>query len=229
MKLAILIPAFNEEETLGRVIKTLPKKFPGVTALEIIIVNDGSLDRTREIALKNNVTVISHWLNRGLGGGLGTGFAYAKAQNFDCLITFDADGQHHPDDIAPVIKPIIQKKADVVVGSRFLTKKGQMPWYRRIGIFGFNIITYLLFWTWTTDSQSGLRAFSRRAIELIDIKSNKMEVSSEFFNEIQAKNLKMVEIPIRSIYTDYSLSKGQKNINGLRILAKLISHRLFGK
>lgn len=229
MKLAILIPAFNEEKTLTRVIQTLPKKFPGVTKKEIIIVNDGSFDRTHQIALKNKVTVISHWLNRGLGGALGTGFSYARAHKFDCLITFDADGQHHPDDIAPVIKPIIQKKADVTIGSRFLTKKGQMPWYRRVGILGLNIITYALFWIWTTDSQSGLRAFSRHAIQLIDIKTNKMEVSSEFFNEIQTKNLKMVEIPIRSIYTTYSLAKGQKNINGFRILAKLISHRLFGR
>ncbi len=229
MKLAILIPAYNEEKTLARVIQTLPKKFPGITQKEIIVVNDGSRDHTRDIALKYKVTTVSHWLNRGLGGALGTGFDYARVHGFDVMITFDADGQHHPDDIAPVIKPIVQKKADVVVGSRFLTKKGQMPWYRRIGIFGFNIITYLLFWVWTTDSQSGLRAFSKKAIQKIEIKSNKMEVSSEFFNEIQAKNLRMVEIPIRSIYTNYSLAKGQKNINGLRILAKLISHRLFGK
>jgi len=229
MKLAILIPAYNEEKTLDRVIQTLPKKFPGIKSQEIIVVNDGSFDRTREVALKQKATVISHWLNRGLGGALGTGFEYVRRHNFDLVVTFDADGQHHPEDIAPVIRPIVQKKADMVVGSRFITKKGLMPWYRRIGIFVMNIITYLLFWVWTTDSQSGLRAFSRRAIQAIEIKSNKMEVSSEFFNEIQSKNLRLAEAPIRSIYTHYSLSKGQKNINGFRILFKLISHRLFGR
>jgi glycosyltransferase involved in cell wall biosynthesis len=229
MKLAILIPAYNEEKTLARVIETLPKKFPGVTYQETIVVNDGSIDATREIATKHKVTVISHWLNRGLGGALGTGFQYTRLNKFDCLITFDADGQHHPDDIAPVIRPIIQKKADVSIGSRFLTPKGNMPWYRRIGIFGLNLITYALFWVWTTDSQSGLRAFSRKAVDAIRLKTDKMEVSSEFFNEIQAKNLKMVEVPIRSIYTKYSLSKGQKNSNGIKILFRLISHRLFGR
>lgn len=229
MKLAILIPAFNEEKMIGAVLERLPKKITGVTRQEIIVVNDGSIDETSRIARRYGVTLISHWLNRGLGGALGTGFLYVKQQGFDCLVTFDADGQHHPDDIAPVIRPIIQKKADVAVGSRFLSRHGRMPWYRRIGILGMNVITYILFWVWATDSQSGLRAFSKKAINQIEIKSNKMEVSSEFFNEIQTKNLKMVEIPIRSIYTRYSLGKGQKNINGLRILSKLISHRLFGR
>lgn len=229
MKLAILIPAFNEEKMIGAVLERLPKKITGVTRQEIIVVNDGSIDATSRIAQKKGVTLISHWLNRGLGGALGTGFVYARQNNFDALVTFDADGQHHPDDILAVIKPIIQRKADVVVGSRFIGRKGQMPWYRRFGILGMNVITYILFWVWTTDSQSGLRAFSKKAINQIEIKSNKMEVSSEFFNEIQTKNLKMVEIPIRSIYTNYSLSKGLKNIEGLRILSKLISHRLFGK
>jgi len=229
MRLAILIPAYNEEKMLARVIQTLPKKFSGITHQEVIVVNDGSIDATREIALKHRVTVVSHWLNRGLGGALGTGFEYVRRHNFDILVTFDADGQHHPEDIDPVIRPIIKKKADVVVGSRFITKKGNMPWYRRMGTFGMNIITYALFWVWTTDSQSGLRAFSRHAIREITLKSNKMEVSSEFFNEIQTKNLKMIEAPIRSIYTSYSLNKGLKNIEGVRILFKLISHRLFGK
>jgi len=229
MKLAILIPAYNEEKTLEQVIRTLPKKFPGVTKKEIIIVNDGSIDKTATIAHKNGVTVISHWMNRGLGGALGTGFAYAKREGFDCLVTFDADGQHDPEDIGPVIKPIVKNKADVVIGSRFLTKRGHMPWYRRIGIFGFNIITYILFWVWTTDSQSGLRAFSKQALKKIEIRSNKMEVSSEFFNEIQRHNFLLVEVPIKSIYTQYSLSKGQKNSNAFRILAKLISQRFFSK
>lgn len=229
MKLAILIPAYNEEKMIGTVLKNLPKKFPGVTRQEIIVVNDGSIDRTAQLALNSKTTVISHWLNRGLGGGLGTGFSYAKKHGFDLLVTFDADGQHNPADIEPVIKPILKKKADIVIGSRFLGHQGQMPWYRRIGIFGLNIITYLLFWIWTTDSQSGLRAFSKKALREIEIKANKMEVSSEFFNEIQTKNLTMVEVPIHSIYTKYSLTKGQKNINAFRIIAKLLSKRFLGK
>lgn len=226
MKLAIIIPAFNEEKTLASVIKTLPKRFKGITKTEIVVIDDGSKDKTPKIAKKLKSTVISHWLNRGLGGALGTGFEYAQEKKFDLIVTFDADGQHNPDDIEPVIRPIIEKQADVVIGTRLLNPEG-MPWYRRVGIFGLNVITYALFWVWTTDSQSGLRAFSKKAIQKIEIKSNKMEVSSEFFNEIQQHDLKLKEVPIKSIYTNYSLQKGQKNSNAFKILAKLIYRRLF--
>ena len=229
MKLAILIPAYNEEKTIGNVIKTLPKTLPGIDRIDVVVVNDGSADNTAQIAKESGATVISHWFNRGLGGALGTGFEYIRKHDFDLLITFDADGQHNPNDIAPVIKPIVDEKADVCIGSRFIGNLGSMPWYRRIGIFGLNVITYLLFWSWTTDSQSGLRAFGRKAINKIEIKTNKMEVSSEFFYEIQAKNLKLTEVPIQSIYTEYSMSKGQKNINAINILLKLIYRRFFAK
>lgn len=226
MKLAIIIPAYNEEKTIDRVIKTIPKKFPHIKYLEIIVVNDGSTDNTEKIAVKHKVTLISHLINRGLGAALGTGFAYAKANDFNVLLTFDADGQHNPQDIKTLLKPIITKKAEIVIGSRLMTLKG-MPWYRIIGIWGLNLITFVLFLVWTTDSQSGLRAFSKEAISKIKIRSNKMEVSSEFFLEAQRNNLKIVEVPIKSIYTKYSLSKGQKNINGLKILSRLIYRRFF--
>lgn len=228
MRLAIIIPAFNEEKTIEKVIKTLPKKLPKITKIEVVIINDGSIDRTADIAHKLKTTVISHCLNRGLGAALGTGFEYARRKRFDLLVTFDADGQHNPSDIAPVIKPIVNKKADIVIGSRLLNHEG-MPWYRVIGNWGLNIITLVFYWTWTTDSQSGLRAFSQKSINYIDIKSNKMEVSSEFFNEAQKYNLNITEIPIKSIYTKYSLTKGQKNVNIFKILSKMIYRRFFAK
>lgn len=232
MKLAILIPAYNEEKTLAKVLKSIPRHFPKISRMEIIVVSDGSTDKTAAIAQKMQVTLISHFVNRGLGGALGTGFEYVRKNNFDCLLTFDADGQHNPKDIWPVLKPIVQKKADVVVGSRLKSaswRTAGMPWYRIVGIWGLNLITLAFYWIWTTDSQSGLRAFSRKAIEKIGIKSNKMEVSSEFFNEIQRHNLKLFEVPIKSIYTKYSLAKGQKNSNVFRILSKLIYRRFFSR
>ena len=228
MKLAILIPAYNEEMTLKEVIKSLPKKLSGISQIEVVVVSDGSTDQTAEIAKKAKATLIEHDLNRGLGGALGTGFSYARNIGHDLLVTFDADGQHHRDDIATVIKPIVKGKAEVVVGSRLKNPAG-MPWYRQLGIWGLNLITLLFFWVWTSDSQSGLRAFSKKAIRKIDIQSNRMEVSSEFFYEIGHKNLKMVEVPIRSIYTIYSLQKGQKNLNAFRIISKLIYRRFFSK
>lgn len=229
MKLAIIVPAFNEEKTLAKVIKTLPKKLTKITRKEIIVVNDGSTDKTAQIAKKLKVTVISHVLNRGLGAALGTGFTYAKVNDFDVLLTFDADGQHNPADIRTVLAPIISARADISIGSRLKSAASRqgMPWYRIWGVWGLNLITFILFWVWTTDSQSGLRAFSKKAIKKIQIKSNKMEVSSEFFNEAGRHNLKIVEVPIKSIYTKYSLEKGQKNINALKILSRLIYRRFF--
>ncbi|MEK7142604.1 MAG: glycosyltransferase family 2 protein [Patescibacteria group bacterium] len=228
MKLGIIIPAYNEEKTLKEVLNSLPKTLPGISQIEVVVVSDGSTDKTADIAQKAKITLIEHDLNRGLGGALGTGFGYARKCGFDLIVTFDADGQHHQDDIAAVIRPIVKGKADVVVGSRLKNPAG-MPWYRQLGIWGLNLITLLFFWVWTSDSQSGLRAFSKKAIGKIDLQSNRMEVSSEFFYEIGHKNLKMVEVPIRSIYTSYSLEKGQKNINAFRIISKLIYRRFFSK
>lgn len=228
MKLAILVPAYNEEKTIGKVLESIPRRYPKIAQTDIVVISDGSTDKTAEIAEKAGVTLITHDLNRGLGGALGTGFEYARQGNFDVVLTFDADGQHHPEDIWPVIRPIVYHQADVIIGSRLKNPKG-MPWYRIIGIKGMNIITGIFFWVWSTDSQSGLRAFSKKAIKLIDIQSNKMEVSSEFFYEIGRKNLKMIEVPILSIYTDYSLGKGQKHSNAFSIISKLIYRRFFSK
>ncbi|MGA2667116.1 MAG: glycosyltransferase family 2 protein [Patescibacteria group bacterium] len=228
MKLAILIPAYDEEKTIGQVLKKIPQKLPHIDEIEVVVISDGSHDQTANIAIKLGATVIEHDLNRGLGGALGTGFEYAKINDFDYLLTFDADGQHNYRDIWPVLRPIVYKKADVSIGSRLKEHKG-MPWHRMVGIWGLNLVTYLFFWVWTTDSQSGLRAFSKKAIHSINIQANRMEVSSEFFYEAGKKNLKITEVSIESIYTDYSLNKGQKSINAFKILAKMAYRRFFSK
>ncbi len=225
MNLFILVPAYNEEKVLKSVIYDLKKlKFKDIQK-EIVVINDGSTDETEEIARKMKVTVLSHPINRGLGGALGTGLEYAKNKNADIIITFDADGQHNYKDLSRLIDPIIKKEADFVIGSRLL-KNSKMPLDRKIINFIANIINYMLWSIRITDSQSGLRALSKNAIEKIQIKMNKMEVSSEFFKEIKKHGLKVKEIPIKAIYTDYSKGKGQKNTNAVNILVKLLMYRL---
>lgn len=223
MKLSIVIPTHNEAAKIARVLQGLLNlEIPGIHK-EIIVVNDGSADRTAEIARSKGVAVVSHLINRGLGGALGTGIEAALRDNADLVVTFDADGQHSAKEIPAVIKPILMKQADVVIGSRMLRGAG-MPLARRIANRVANLLTWLLLGIRTTDSQSGLRAFSRFAAKQIRITSNNYEVSSEICGEIRRHRLRLAEVPIRPIYTDYSLSKGQGLLPGVKTFLRLLLH-----
>ena len=216
MNISIIIPAYNEEKTIGEVVRRA-KRHPA----QIIVVDDASSDNTSKMALMEGAKVYRHAVNRGLGGALGTGFKIALIENTDILITLDADCQHDPEDIPAIIRPIIDGQADVVIGSRFLSRQ-DVPALRRLYNRAGNIVTLALFGVKTTDSQSGFRAFNKKAIESISIKSNRMEVSSEIIKEIGLRNLRMKEIPIKAIYTEYSLSKGQGFIVGVKTFLKLL-------
>jgi len=225
MKLAILIPAYNEARTIGRVIQQVTKvQLPGIEK-HVIVVDDGSSDNTKEIARSRGALVISHMLNRGVGGALGTGFEAALRLGADVVVTFDADGQHAPEDIKNVIEPIRSGLADVVIGSRMIDPGG-MPWTRQVANHLANWITWALLASRTTDSQSGLRAFSRPAAGRIRITTSKYEVNSEMCGEVRRLHLRSVDVPIKAIYTDYSLSKGQGFSVGLKTLFRLILSKL---
>lgn len=221
MKLVIIIPALNEGLVIGGVLKSIPKKFAGVTSTKIIVVDDGSTDNTKNEAKKTGVDVISHAINRGLGAAIKTGLDWAKLKNANVALTFDADGQHNPNDIQKIIEPIVTSKADIVIGSRFKSRQ-EIPWDRFILNLIANWVTLVLFGVKSTDTQSGLRGFSKRAIELIDYKADRMEFSSEIFLESRRHNLKVVEVPIKAIYTKYSRGKGQKNTNAIPIFFKFL-------
>lgn len=221
MKVLIVIPAYNEEFMMGKVLNSLPKYIKGIGKIATVVINDGSKDNTSKIAQECKAVVISHVLNRGLGASLATGFAFAKKQNADIMVTFDADGQHRAEDIPRVIDPIVCGEADIVIGSRLIGNTN-MPISRRIINMLSNIMTFALFGIWTTDSQSGFRAFSKNAISKIYLRTQRMEVSSEIFKEIKRNRLSMREVAIPSIYTEYSLKKGQKITNAYNIFWKLI-------
>lgn len=221
MRLLIGIPAFNEEKSIATVIGRIPRKIEGIRKVDVLVVDDGSSDRTREEALHSGATALVHLINRGLGGALKTILVYARENKYDFLITCDADGQHNPEDIHRIIKILRKDTIDVVITSRW--KKPRSGIFSRYLINWFaNIVTYILFGVWTTDSQSGLRGFTKKAFGRITIQSDGMEVSSEFFAEIQRNRLRFVEIPIHAIYTDYSKQKGQRLTNGFHVLLELI-------
>lgn len=215
-KIIAVIPAYNEEKTIGEVIKET-KKYVS----QVIVADDASSDRTAEIARKEGATVYHHIINRGVGGALGMGFKAALQNETEIIVILDADGQHDPSDIPRLVKPILNNSADVVIGSRFLNQQ-KMPILRRIYNKIANFVTYLLFGIKTTDSQSGFRAFSQKALGAIDIKTNGPEVCSEIIKEIGQKKLRLAEVPIKAIYTAYSLSKGQNLFLGLKTFLKLL-------
>jgi UDP-N-acetylglucosamine---dolichyl-phosphate N-acetylglucosaminyltransferase len=216
-RVIVIIPAYNEERTIVHVIRGLKQR--GFTTL--IVVDDGSSDRTGELAAREGAIRLRHLLNRGLGGALGTGISAALRLGAEAIVTFDADGQHDPDDIRRLLAPIDRGEAEVVIGSRMLDPRG-MPYRRRLANWIANVVTYLFFGGWTTDSQSGLRAFSPRAATRMRIMTAGMEVSSEIIAETVRNHLTWTEVPVRAIYTDYSLSKGQSVTVGLQTLVKLL-------
>ncbi|HIQ32400.1 MAG TPA: glycosyltransferase family 2 protein [Methanothermococcus okinawensis] len=222
----VVIPAYNEE----KVIRDTLRKLKDEGYHNIIVVDDGSRDNTSKIAKEEGVILCRHIVNRGLGGALGTGIRCALEYNPRVIVTFDADGQHDPRDIEKVVKPILYEGYHMVVGSRLMDEKElrNMPLVKRVGNRILNIITYLLGGYLVTDSQSGLRAFSRRAAEVIlsNLKSNRYEVSSEFIIIARREGLKFKEVPIKTIYTEYSMSRGTNVITGIKILLKLITQRL---
>jgi glycosyltransferase involved in cell wall biosynthesis len=225
--LCVVLPAFNEAAVINQVLTDIQQELASLSGWRsrVVVVDDGSTDKTGEQAVMAGAVVLRHVLNRGLGGALSTGMTYAKKMGAQTMITMDSDGQHDAKDIKKLLEPLVRNKADVVIGSRMLGQKG-MPWDRRLINGVSNWVTFLLFQVWTTDSQSGFRAFNRKALQTITIKTKEMEVSSELFAEMKRNRLRLKEVPIQVIYTDYSRYKGQGNLNGLRILLKLII-RLF--
>lgn len=219
MKTLIIIPAFNEGQVIGDVISQVKQV---VKSADIVVINDGSRDSTEKICRNQKITVISHAINRGLGGAIGTGLDYAKSKGYQAVVTFDADGQHDPLDIKRVLLPIKRSSVDVVIGSR--TKQGflQIPLDRRVLLTVSNFITLLMFGFVTSDSQSGFRAFSKKALSVIQLKTQAMEVSSEIFSQIRRHGLKYEEVPITVKYTSYSRKKGQTNTNAINVGIKLL-------
>lgn len=218
-KLVAVLPAYNEAGHVGEVVRALQPLTDAV-----VVVDDGSSDATAEEARAAGARVYRHIINRGLGGAIATGLRAALQLGADVIVTLDADGQHVAEEGLDVAAPILRGDADFVIGSRLLNPQG-MPFSRRIANRIADLCTGIMFGVHVRDSQSGFRAFSRRVAESIDIRTSRMEVSSEIVAEVARRGFRIAEVPITVIYTDYSLSKGQNFLVGLQTLAKLVLRR----
>jgi len=150
MKIFVVLPAYNEEKQIGNVIRSLKKN----SYKNIVVVDDGSSDKTSSISRKEGAVVVRNIMNMGVGGASVAGIEYAFRIGADIVVTLDSDGQHDVKDIKKVIMPLLNNSADVVSGSRMFNPKG-MPLIRKVGNFGLSFITFILFGIWSTDSQSG--------------------------------------------------------------------------
>lgn len=163
MKVLVIIPAYNEEENIERVVKDLEKICPFV---DYIIINDCSKDNTARICEENRFHYISLPSNLGIGGGVQTGYLYAKENGYDIAIQYDGDGQHNAEYMKDLIKPLEDGTADMTIGSRFIQKEGfQTSAMRRMGINVLKAVIKICCGVTATDATSGFRAANRRMIE----------------------------------------------------------------
>ncbi|EKE18626.1 MAG: hypothetical protein ACD_9C00280G0002 [uncultured bacterium] len=171
---------------------------------------------------ETGIIALKHFINRGKGAAVKTGIEAAKLLEADIVITIDGDGQHNPKDIEKMLN-LINEGYDVALGTRLKNPKG-MPAYKILANHVANFCTWAIYGLWVTDSQSGFRAYSKKAIELIDTKTDRYEYDSEIIREIHRNRLKFIETPIEVRYTEYSMSKVHKmNLkNGFKTLVKML-------
>jgi glycosyltransferase involved in cell wall biosynthesis len=218
-EIVVGVPAYNEEDTITHVVT---RALPHATA--VVVVDDGSTDRTARRALLAGATVIRHSYNGGKGAAVASLFDYAAERRADALVLLDGDGQHDPAEIPEVVAPVLAGAADVVVGSRFLTTHSAIPFHRTVGQRTFNLLTFLASGMRCSDSQSGFRAFGRDAFCAMRITERSFSVECEQQFEYRAHGLRVAEVPISCRYD--VPEKRSAYVQGLEVLTRLCAMSL---
>jgi glycosyltransferase involved in cell wall biosynthesis len=217
----IVIPGFNEGSMIARTVRSVHAWLPIV-----VVVDDGSSDDTAREAERAGARVVRHCVNLGQGAALATGIRYALLKGARMVVTFDADGQHRPEDIDVLLRKADESGADVVLGSRFLGSTVNMPASRRWLLRAATFYTRLTTGLQLTDAHNGLRLLTRNAAVKLRIRQNRMADASELLNWLASSGLKVVEAPVKILYSDYTLAKGQNAFSSFNILWDLWSSRL---
>ncbi|MBP6859862.1 MAG: glycosyltransferase family 2 protein [Candidatus Magasanikbacteria bacterium] len=212
----VIVPAFNEEQSIGRVVAGLSEH--GFE--HIIVVDDGSHDKTSQCAQEAGAVVLRHVVNRGQGASLQTGNEYALKHGAATVVHFDADGQFNPSDIKPAIEFLQAHKADVLLGSRFLDDRSKIPWTKKnlvlpIGRFINRFLTGLTL----SDAHNGFRILSKTALEKINISQDRMAHNSDIVKQIKEHGLLFVEYPVEVKYFEYGQGVG----GGFKILQDILT------
>ncbi len=216
----VVIAAYNEGRRLGRTLDGLRPHVP-----RVVVVDDGSADDTAAVALRHDVWLLRHAINRGQGAALQTGIDFALARGAEVLVTFDADGQHDPDEIERVAGPVLSGRADVALGSRFLGRAVGIPWSRRLVLKVGVLFTRVFSRVRVSDTHNGFRALSRAAATAIRITQDRMAHASEILDQVRRHRLRYVEVPVTVRYAEETLAKGQSSWNAVRIVGQLVLGR----
>jgi glycosyltransferase involved in cell wall biosynthesis len=217
----VVIAAFNEAAVIEPIVSDIVRR-----NYSVVLIDDGSQDKTGQIALAAGATVVSHPVNLGQGAALQTGIKFALQQGAHAIVTFDADGQHRPSDIARLVDALEQSNADYVLGSRFLGSSRGMPLRRRLLLHAAIWFTRTVTGLRLSDTHNGLRAMSREGAQRISLRQNRMAHASELLQQIAASGLPYIEVPVTIEYTRYSLAKGQGLADSVAILFDLSVQKL---
>ena len=209
------IPCFNEERFIGSVVVKVKKYID-----KVIVIDDGSTDATAEVAEAAGALVVRHQRNQGKGVAIRSAFEWAKEAGCKALVLLDGDGQHEPANIPDVLRPVLDGEADMVVGSRFLADKGQVPRHRKIGQGVLTSIINLGSRVKLSDSQSGFRAFSAKAIEVMAFREEGLSVESEMQLSASSSGLRVIEVPIDVYYLDKA--KRSPVEHGINVLSRIM-------
>ncbi len=216
MKTAVVIPAYNEATRIAAVVEGAKKFVP-----DVFVIADGSADDTARIAEQAGATVIEHVENSGAGAATMTGLEAARRMGFDTVVTIDADGQHAVSDIPRLLEALIAEHADLVIANRF-GRKNPVPRIRRIANAIGNGVTFLVTGIWLPDTQCGFKVFGPRALAAIDLKMSGFEFCTEIIREASRHKWKIVSIPSKVVYSEYTLAKGQSFASGLQTACKIL-------
>ena len=216
---SIVVPVYNEEQTIGRVLQQLQELRLPVPSVEVIVIDDGSTDQTaNEVSKFPFVKYIAHNENRGKGAALCTGF---EAATGDVLVIHDADLEYPTSNICKLLKPILSRQADVVYGSRFKGRYDGMSFSHSVGNKILSLTASLLYQTAITDVMTGHKCFRREAIESIDLTENGFEVETEITTKILTGDWKLIEVPISYSRRSFGSAKIRYR-DGLRSMLKML-------
>lgn len=195
-KVIVIIPAYNEDQNITKVINDI-QHINASFDYDIVVINDGSADNTAAIVSSLGITIISHPINLGAGAAIQTGLKYASENNYKMAVIIDGDGQHPPQEIPKMVESMEMNSADVIIGSRFLEKyTGRIHWARRIGIFVFSFIVFLLSGEKITDTTSGLRLFNSRSIKYLSSEIPLDFPDADMLLSLIYAGFKIVEVPV---------------------------------